>query len=74
MAKCISAFTAKKANIAKDSLTGITLSKIKELRDKTNTFGGVLVASAPASKTAACQAALSKILADFDTGVAAFSS
>jgi len=74
VAKAIDVIISKKANFQKDGLTGTVRDELSTLRADTQTYGEALKGIAPADKQAGADAALAKVIADFQRGADAYAS
>ncbi|USW58191.1 Putative Cell wall mannoprotein [Septoria linicola] len=74
VAKSITALKNKKAQFEKDGFKQVALDGLKTTKTNNQALGDALLKNTPSDKKSAAQAGQAKFNADFDSGIAAFSS
>lgn len=74
VSKAIDVIISKKANAQRDGVAGTVRDELTKLRMDTQTYGEALKGIAPADKQAGADAALDKVIADFQRGADAYAS
>ncbi|KAK6221138.1 hypothetical protein LQW54_001711 [Pestalotiopsis sp. IQ-011] len=73
IAASLNALVAREAEFASAGVASVVLSELQSLKNKTDTYGATLLSITSSDQQTAAQAELTKLDADFDAAITAFS-